>query len=203
MNITDLGIGPSEVGLALDENVASSKNPFTGGSVITRMPGAKWNLTASWTKLDPGEANFMDAYIAASQGGATKVRVPDLSYTHPQGARVGTVSVRVAAVDGNQLQTQGWAANQPGQLKVGDRFSFIDATTGLEEMHIISADVNSDASGYATLNFYPELKRLPGVGVSINILTPGFTALVTKSKCSRSGMSANASFTWEEALYAV
>lgn len=203
MNITDLGVGPSEVALALDENVSTSKNPFTGGSIITRMPGAKWNLTASWSKLLPEEANFMDAYIASSQGGAVKVRVPDLSFTHPQGVRSGTVSVRVAGVDGNQLQTQGWTPSTPGQLKIGDRFSFIDATTGLEEMHIVSADVNSDSSGNATLTFYPELKRLPGVGVSINILTPGFTALVTKAKCSRSGLAATASYTWEEALYAV
>lgn len=203
MNITDLGIGPSEVALSLEENVSSSRNPFTGGSIITRMPGARWSLTASWSKLMPQEANFMDAYIASSQGGSVKVRVPDLSYTHPGGVRTGTVSVSVAGVDGNQLQTQGWTPNTVGQLKVGDRFSFIDPTTGLEEMHVISADVNSDSSGNATLTFYPELKRLPEVGVSINILTPGYTALVTKAKCSRSGMVANASFTWEEALYAI
>ena len=203
MNIDDLGIGPTSVSLLLDENTSSSKNPFTGGSRITRMPGAKWTLTASWSKLQPAEGNFLDAYIASTQGGAALQRVRDLSYTHPQGVRTGSVVTVGAAVDGNSLSTSGWTAGVTKQLAVGDRFSFIDPVSGLEHLYVISVQVNSDGSGNATLQFYPELRILPPAGTAINILAPGFTTLGLKGKVSRSGMAVDGSLSWEEAIYAL
>lgn len=203
MNIDELEIGPSDVALTLDENSSSSKNPFTGGSRITRMPGAHWSLVASWSKLQPHEGNFLDAYLASTQGGASLMRVRDLSYTHPTGVRNGAVTTSGAASDGNTLATTGWAANVAGQLRIGDRFSFIDPVTGLEHLYVISFNANSDGGGNALLQFFPELRILPPPGTPINILSPGFSARGTKGKVSRAGMAVTASITWEEAIYAV
>lgn len=203
MNLADAPISPTKVKMRADENTSRIVNPYTKGLKHVRMPGATWVMTLSYSKMSPQEANWFDAYLSFLRGGATTTRVPDASYTYPVGEISGSPVVKTDGVDGRTLETSGWDPDIVDQVVEGTKFSFIDADTGLEELHIVTQKASSDSSGELTLVFTPELKRLPLAGVALNFSSPGFSATLEKqsSGVTRQRVEATCSVEFREALY--
>ena len=86
--------------------------------------------------------------------------------THTVGAHAGTPLVAGTITNGSTVTTDGWSASVTGLLKKGDVITFAGVyginpqkyeSTGLLQEFVITADVNSDGSGLATLPISPAL----------------------------------------------
>lgn len=76
----------------------------------------------------------------------------DPLHTRPLGSGTGTPLVSGGSQLGASLITDGWAANTEGILKSGDWLSIDDL------LYMQTVDVDSDASGNATLTLFPEVE---------------------------------------------
>jgi hypothetical protein len=90
--------------------------------------------------------------------------IGDPSGKTPKGSNLTTGAA--ALVDGaNQsgyaLKTKGWQANKTGVLKAGDQIQLI------YRLHRVIDDVDSDASGEATLNIWPPIRETPADGQTL------------------------------------
>lgn len=85
---------------------------------------------------------------------------------HTTGAYAGTPLVNGASQTGDSLVTDGWSNSITGLLKKGDliRISGVHSvnpinqiSTGVEQTFLVTADVNSDGSGNATIPISPSI----------------------------------------------
>jgi hypothetical protein len=64
------------------------------------------------------------------------------------------------------LVTRGWQPNVYGQLNPGDYIQ-----VGLR-LHQVTAQVNSDSSGNATISIWPSLRETPADGTALGFVNP-------------------------------
>lgn len=98
---------------------------------------------------------------------------------------------------GHSLVTSGWLASTAGLLKAGD---YVQVGS---QYYMVLEDVNSDASGIASLNFEPAIRTSPNDQDAVIIENPQMIARLQESKqtweSDEKGM-ANYSFAWEEVV---
>ena len=87
-------------------------------------------------------------------------------YAAPQGLALGTPVVSGAAQTGRSLVTRGWTASKTGQLLPGDHLQI-----GVR-LHMVTAQVNSDASGNATIPIWPRIRESQPDGAFLNLSSP-------------------------------
>jgi hypothetical protein len=83
----------------------------------------------------------------------------------------GTPQINGANQQGRSLSTRGWTAGLTGALKAGD---FI-GVTGQTKVYMVTADVNADAFGLATVAIEPALMAVPADGAVITVRNVPFT----------------------------
>lgn len=81
-----------------------------------------------------------------------------------QGTGVGTPLVAGGSQSGTSLTTDGWGASQT-VMKAGDFFS----VAGDPKVYQLTADVTSNGSGQATMEFFPALRLTPADNAVIDI----------------------------------
>lgn len=81
-----------------------------------------------------------------------------------QGTGAGSPFVSGAGQTGNSLTTDGWGLSQT-VAKAGDFFQI----EGDSKVYQLTADVTSDGSGDATMEFIPELRLTPADGADITL----------------------------------
>lgn len=105
--------------------------------------------------------------------------------THVVGALGGTPLVNAANQTGSSIITDGWSASISGVLKRGDVITFASVyavnpqsrqSTGSLRQFVVTADVDSDASGNATIPIYPPLT--PGGQFQTVTTTPADNAVI-------------------------
>jgi hypothetical protein len=83
----------------------------------------------------------------------------------PRGVGTGTPLVKGAGQVGNELVTDGWTINTPNILKAGDWIQL--GAGGTSRLHKVLDNVNSDATGTATLTLFPSLRSSPNDNAAI------------------------------------
>jgi hypothetical protein len=83
----------------------------------------------------------------------------------PRGVGTGTPLVKGAEQVGNELVTDGWTINTPNILKAGDWIQLGSGVTS--RLHKVLDNVNSDATGTATLTLFPSLRSSPNDNAAI------------------------------------
>lgn len=132
-------------------------DPITEGGIVQGLSGLFQNQTKLAKQYDTGELGYavgaqfhMDQNIAA----------------HTVGALGGTPLVNGANQTGSSLLTKGWTALITGVLKEGDVLTnastfavnpLTGETQGFLREHVVTADVDSDAAGLATVPIYPPM----------------------------------------------
>lgn len=85
---------------------------------------------------------------------------------HTVGDHGGTPLIAGTITNGDTITTDGWTASKTGLLRQGDVFTVAGVygvnpqsyeTTGMLQELVVQEDVDSDASGLATIKFYPSL----------------------------------------------
>ena len=124
----------------------------TQARAFTNM-GRRWTETfPALSTADAATLGFL-ALINEYWRTGTIFDIAHRMFLTPKGIATGTPLVNGASQTGTSLVTDGWTASQTGILKAGDIFKL----AGLNQVFDITADVNSNGSGQATLPISPPL----------------------------------------------
>lgn len=157
------GPNPSSLSWHLESNTKTFRSPFNGASQTVRFPGSRWKCTVEYAVLEEAQARKIEAVIAALDGEYGRVRIRD--WGRAGRAPAGTPIVTDPEQTGVALTTRGWAANTL-VLRAGDYF------TVNSELKKVTADVMSNASGVAVIQFAPMLRSSPAANDPIEVQNP-------------------------------
>lgn len=152
------GYQTSQFGLIT--NTQRFVSPLDGSTQTRELPGAKWRATYSLPPMFRVDAAGWIAALTQLRGSANRFLGGDPDATTPRGVATGTPLVAGASQTGSSLVTDGWTPSVTGILLTGDYIQFTNGDAN-EELHLITADVNSDGGGNATLTIEPSIRSSP------------------------------------------
>lgn len=158
-------------GLRTNTQVFSS--PLVETAQTLELPGALWFVTYVLPLMTFDTAAPWQAFLAELMGASGKFFGFDPARTTPRGiydSGSDTPLVDAASQTGKSLTTDGWRISGTGLLLPGDYFEV--TADSVKELHMITADVDSDGGGLATLNFVPPLRASPANNAPIILTDP-------------------------------
>jgi len=147
-------------------NTQGFTSDLNGATQTAVLPGARWSASLTFTNRTGREARALQGFLAGLQGTAGRFYLTPVHWT-PLGSPAGTPVVEVSqSVNAITLETSGWDASVTDLFVSGDYFEING------ELKKITADVSSNASGEATLEFAPPLRIAATLGQSIRYTEP-------------------------------
>lgn len=147
--------GFSTFSIAPDNAVAVAESEFTYEAQVQEHQGQAWEVSGALELLNRDQAEEYNAFITALNGRKGTFLLGPAGSGTTRGIATGTPVVMGAAQTGAELITDGWTISQTGILKAGD---FIQLGTGATStLHRILVDADSDGSGEATLDIWPNI----------------------------------------------
>lgn len=161
-------IGIAEVELRANSVVGVSQSPFTFATQIQRHEGQRWEASISIPPVQKDLAEPWLAFLLKLQthntGSANEIGtflLGDPNMATPQGSASstpGTPLVNGALSTGEfEIAVDGLPASATGYLKAGDYIQL--GSAGTSTLHKVLDDVDSNASGEATLTVWPSVRR--------------------------------------------
>lgn len=192
-NINDI-IAPVSVDWGLNNNTINFTSFNNIGQSVS-VPGARWQGRMSFDLTSEDERIDLELFIDLLEGRAGRFCVFNPVYkTYPE---LGTPNVNAPNQVGTVLTTQGWLANRL-VLRKGQHFNIN------HELKRATQDIYSDATGVATLRFYPRIRIAPAVNVPVVTSRPYMLASLD-ADYNPFGTDANLattlSFDFTEAIY--
>jgi len=168
---TNPGFASANFGLQPRTQVFTS--PLSGTTQTLELPGALWFVTYTLPLMTRAVAAPWQAFLSELMGSSGRFHAFDPGRTTPRGiynSGSDTPLCDAASQTGKSLTTDGWRNSGTGLLLPGDYFEVI--ADSRKELHMITAQVNSDGSGLATLNFIPPLQSSPANNAVITLTDP-------------------------------
>lgn len=137
---------------AMERVVAVTESPFTNQEQIFEHEGAQWRATFTLPPMKKESAAVWLAFLMSLRGRRGTFKIGDQDRKTIQGVATGTIRVNGAAQTGNAINLDGFANSTNNVFKAGD---YIQINSYL---YMVSADVNSNASGEATVYVEPSLR---------------------------------------------
>lgn len=137
---------------ALTRIVGVSQSPFTRQEQVIQHQGEYWTATVQLPPMLKDNASQWLSFLLKLRGRRGTFKLGDQDRKTIQGNTTGTVLVNGASQTGNQIDVDGLGASVTDAFKAGD---YIQINSYL---YMITDDVNSNASGEATLNIEPSLR---------------------------------------------
>lgn len=145
--------------------VGISTSPFTGQQQVYKHQGEWWEAEMSFPPMKPENAEQVATFLLKLSGMFGTFLMGDPINKSPRGVGTGTPLVKGAGQVGNELVTDGWTINTPNILKAGDWIQLGSGVTS--RLHKVLDNVNSDATGTATLTLFPSLRSSPADNAAI------------------------------------
>jgi hypothetical protein len=148
--------GIMRVRLAANDVVGAVQSPFTAKQQIYRYTGQFWEADITLPPMKRDDAEYWISFLLKLNGPFGTFLLGDPNGATPRGVATGTPRVNGAGQTGGELITDGWTPDTTGILKAGD---YIQMGQGLQSaLYKVLDDVDSDASGNATLTLWPDLR---------------------------------------------
>ena len=163
LNLPHVDIASFNFGLR--SNTQQFESPLVGSVQTQALLGSVWMATYTLVAKKREDMAAIKAFLAQLEGPAGRFYAKVEDSLEPLGTGGGTPMVNGAAQTGRILITDGWNANET-VLKSGDYFQ-----VGTE-LKMVTADVVSDGSGVATLNFSPALRYSPADNTPVITSSP-------------------------------
>lgn len=161
----------TELKWALQTNTQTFTSPLSNSTQTAEMPGARWSASLSFRDLQPSEHRVWLARTAKLRGSSGRCYLSP-SFGYPLlGAGGGTPLVKGAGQTGTSLNVDGCPLNTFNWLVEGDFFSF-DNGLAQRELKVVTANVDTDGSGNATITFEPPIRSAPADNAAIEINAP-------------------------------
>jgi hypothetical protein len=142
------------------ENTQIFESPISGSVQTSELTGGKWMATFNLVTLTRAEAQAWIAFLVKLRGMSGRFYAHDPSNVSALGDLTGSnPQINGGGQTGKSLLVSGFAASTTGVLLAGDAISFDTATW--RERHIVTADVDSDSSGNATLPLAFPMRQSP------------------------------------------
>lgn len=146
---------PRRVTLTQVTNVASLRNIFSLATQKQVYSGQMWMAEVTMPLMVREDAEPLVAKLLSLNGPEGTFWLGDPTARSPRGNAAGSPKVRGAGQIGGSLNTSGWGVSVTGVLLAGDYIQIGNS------LYKVLADVNSDGSGYATLDIWPNLRSSP------------------------------------------
>lgn len=168
VSFPDLGI--KSMNIRAMNVVGMSQSPFTGQQQVYKHQGQWWEAEVTLPPMKRAEAEQIAAFLLKLNGRYGTFTLGDPANTAPRGVGTGTPLVNGGSQTGNSLITDGWTTSTTGIMKAGD---WIQLGSGsASRLHKVLSDVNSDASGNASLDIWPNLRSSPADNAQITVIAP-------------------------------
>lgn len=152
--------------MILENNTQIYQSPLNGAIQTTALPGDKWSATLTFANKTKEHGRKLAAFLVSLRGRSGRFYLTPPEHKTPAGSAGGSPVVSAASQTGSTLTITGCTANKTGWLLAGDYFQ-----VGYE-LKMITQDINTDASGNATLVFQPPLRTSPALNAQIVTSSP-------------------------------
>ncbi len=157
------GIRIAQSHFGLQPNTQTYDSPLSRSQQRLELPGARWIATYTLTgyRKEP-ILDLIKVFMIQASGGNTFYGFdPDRKL--PKGQAGGTPLVNGASQTGKSLVIDGCDHSSNGWLVAGDYFSVNN------ELKIITARADTNASGQVTLSFEPALRNSPADNAALTV----------------------------------
>lgn len=163
-------------------NTQSFESDLNGAIQTAELPGARWSVQMTFSNRQGISARALQGFLASLRGRSGRFYVTPADWEqlgNPAGS-----GVVATATTGSSIDTSGWDPNITGLFYIGDYFE----VNG--ELKKMDADINSDASGLATLTFSPPLRKQVTAGMVIRVTRPRAVMMLASDDQARWSTSA-------------
>jgi len=160
-------ITPNSNSFELVTNTKTFRSPLTNSVQTASRKGSLWKVGMSFDNLSGSQRAEMQAFLVKLNGQEHRFRVHDHSYVR-RGVGFGTLTINGADQGGANLVCLTTGLNIVGYVKAGDYVSFNN------ELHMVTTDADSDASGNITIQIAPPIRK-----PTINAGTVDYTSPVS------------------------
>lgn len=154
--------GIAQIRLIARDVVGVSTSPFTFAQQIFRHQGQRWEADITLPPMARADAEQWASFLLRLRGQYGTFLLGDPLNATPRGSAAitpGTPLVFGAAEVGDELDIDGCPTSVTGYLKAGDYIQLGSGATST--LHKVLEDVNTDGSGRATLNVWPQIRTAP------------------------------------------
>lgn len=180
-------ITPNSSSFELVSNTRIFQSPLTNAIQTTTRKGSLWRISMQFNNLSGSDRATLQAFLSKLNGAEHRFTVHDHSFTR-RGAGGGTPLVNGASQTGTSLVLDGASSSVNNWLMTGDYISFNN------ELHMVTADTNSDGSGNVTLPIAPPIRKSPADDLAVDIAAPIDGVFILTSSASwdtRPGLFSN------------
>ena len=153
--------GLRAVRLTARNSVGVSTSPFTFSQQTYKHQGQRWEAEVSLPPMPRSEAEEWFSFLVKLNGQYGTFLLGD-PHSAPRGSAAttpGTPVVNGASQTGAELDIDGLPASATGYLKAGDYIQLGSGSSAT--LHKVLNDVDSNASGEATLDIWPDVRTAP------------------------------------------
>lgn len=159
--------GIRSIELRATNAVAYSRSPFTFSGQSFAYPGQMWQADVTLPPMKRADAEMWVAWLVSLRGQLGTFTLGDPIGKTPRGALGGTPLVNGAGQTGQDLIIDGCSNSITGWLKAGDYIQLGSGSTA--RLHKVLADVNTNASGQATLTLWPNIRTAPADNAAVTV----------------------------------
>ena len=152
-------------------NTQIFRSPLDNTVQTLELTGARWRVGYDLPRMNRAQAAAWTGFLSELLGPSGRFFGFDPDARTPRGTGNGTPLVQGGSQTGKSLTTDAWATNET-VLLIGDYF-----TVNLE-LKMVTADVTSNGSGVATINFTPSLRASPANNAPLTITNPTTTMML-------------------------
>ena len=157
-------VQPSSVSWDLIDNSRQFASPHTGAVQVEQRGGQRLMATLDFANKADADRRALIGFLALVTANADPFNLPAFGMYYA-GAGGGTPRGMGGSQTGTSLETDGWP-NSTVVMRAGDPFD----VNG--ELKICAADVTSNGSGQATVEFFPELRSAPADNALLDLTDP-------------------------------
>jgi hypothetical protein len=150
--------------------VGNTLSPFTFTQQVQKGQGQRWEADITLPLMKRADAEVWISFFVKLNGSYGTFLMGDPNAGTPRGSAAtsaGTPVVNGASQTGSELDIDGLPASAIGYLKAGDYIQL--GSAGTSELYKVLDDVNSNASGEATLTIWPDLRASPADDATVTV----------------------------------
>lgn len=150
--------------------VAISESPFSYAQQIYKHQGQRWEADIKLSPMKREDAEYWASFLLRLRGSYGTFLLGDPNATTPRGSASttpGTPLVKGGSQTGENLIIDGCPASASGYLKAGDYIQLGSSATA--RLYKVLEDVDTNASGEATLNIFPNLRSSPSDNAAVTV----------------------------------
>lgn len=158
---------PTSQSFELVTNTSRFQSPLSGAIQTVARKGSYWKTRMTFSNVSGADRAELQALVVKLDGQSHRVRLEDYGYVR-RGAAVSPQSVLVngASQTGSTINLDGATASVTRFFAEGDYISFNN------ELHMVTADVDSNATGQLVVPIAPPIRKPTNDGDAVQIFSP-------------------------------